>query len=222
MLGEREQFNAMEFSAVASAVGLVLGAVSGYALRTLLGRLRRGVILRVGPTEAAGAVVTAVGAGLAWGRPVLGLVLLAGLLLVALSGVDIVHHRLLDAITLPALPLAVLTVLTTKLLHPDSGSLVRATGCAAALWLIFAGVAWLSPAAMGRGDVKLVPTLVLLMGYVSVGAVVLGLAVSFVLGSVVALVGMAARKLRLNSAIPLGPYLLLGCWSVLLIPAVAR
>jgi hypothetical protein len=35
------------------------------------------------------------------------------------------------------------------------------------------------------------------------------------------LAGIATRRLKLRSAIPLGPYLLFGCWSVLLLPAFA-
>jgi len=213
-----------EFGAVLSraVLGSALGAGAGAALRLLLRNLRRGVVLRVGWLETAGASTTAAGLVLAWSAPTLGLVLFAGLLLVALSGVDIVHHRLPDAITLPALPLAAVAVLATNLVHPGSGSLLRAGSCAVVLWSLFAAASRMSAAAMGGGDVKLVPTLGLLMGYVSAGAVVIGLAMAFALSALVVLVGLAVRRLRLNSAIPLGPYLLLGCWSVLLVPALAR
>lgn len=204
-----------------AVLGSALGAAAGAALRLLLRNLRRGVVLRVGWLEAAGASTTAAGLVLAWSAPTLGLVLFAGLLLVALSGVDIVHHRLPDAITLPALPLAAVAVLATNLVHPGSGSMLRAGSCAVVLWSLFAAASRMSAAAMGGGDVKLVPTLGLLMGYVSAGAVI-GLAMAFVLSALVVLVGLVVRRLRLNSAIPLGPYLLLGCWSVLLVPALAR
>lgn len=195
------------------------GGVAGWAVRVLLGRLRRGVVLRPGPTEAAAALITGVGTAVAWGESTVVLVLLAGFLLVALSGVDIVHHRLPDALTLPALPLAAVVVTATHLVEPVSGSLVVAAGAAVVLWGMFAGVARLSPAWMGGGDVKLIPTLGLLMGYLSVGAVLVGLLVAFGIGSLVSVTGMATGRLRLTSAIPLGPYLLLGCWSVLLFPA---
>ena len=210
-------------SGVLTAVGVLVaglaGAVVGVGIRVLLGRLRRGVVLGVGVAEVATATVTALGTGLAWGEPTIGLVLLAGVLMVALSSVDIVHHRLPDAITLPALPVTGFVVLLTYLLEPASGSPVRAVVCAILLWAVFAGLARTSSSWMGRGDVKLIPTLGLMMGYVSIGAVVIGLAVAFVLGSAVAVIGIAMRRLRLKSAIPLGPYLLLGCWSVLLVTA---
>jgi leader peptidase (prepilin peptidase)/N-methyltransferase len=200
------------------AIGLVIGGGAGVITRHFLRRLRRGVVLRFGPMEAVGALSTAFGLAVCWSRPSLGLVLFAGVLMVALGAVDLVHHRLPDAITLPALPLAAGLVLVTNRLAPQSGSLVRAGLCAAALWAFFETVARISPTAMGRGDVKLAPTLGLLLGYLSVGAVVMGFGLAFVLGSVVALTGLVTRRLTLTSAIPLGPYLLLGCWSVLLLP----
>lgn len=199
------------------ALSMAAGAGTGIVVRRLLGRLRRGVVLRAGPTEAAGAVVAGVSVGVAWGRPTLALILLAGLLLVALSGVDLVHHRLPDAITLPALPVAALAVIGTYLLAPHSGSALRSVLSAVALWTVFALLARVKSAWMGRGDVKLIPTLGLLLGYVSSSSVVLGLAVAFGLGSLVSLAAVAAGRMRLRSAIPLGPYLLFGTWAVLLL-----
>jgi leader peptidase (prepilin peptidase)/N-methyltransferase len=199
------------------ALTAAVGAGTGVLLRHLLRRLRRGVVLPAGPTEAAGAVVAGVSVGVAWGRPTLALILLAGLLLVALSGVDLVHHRLPDAITLPALPAAALAVIGTYLLAPQSGSALRSVVSAAVLWTGFALLARLQPAWMGRGDVKLIPTLGLLLGYVSSSSVVLGLAVAFGSGSLVSLAAVAAGRLRMRSAIPLGPYLLFGTWVVLLL-----
>lgn len=206
----------MAITVVVPAV--LLGAAAGVPIRVVLGRLRRGVVLRPGIAELAGAVVTGVGAYLAWGDATLAMVLLTGLLLVALGAVDVVHHRLPDALTLPALPVAALAVLLTALLAPGSGSLLSALAAAIVLWAVFAGIARFSPRSMGRGDVKLMPTLGLLMGYLSPVAVLIGLLLAFGTGSVVALLGLATRRLRLASAIPLGPCLLFGCWLVLLFP----
>ena len=204
--------------ALSVALAVVLGALAGMGIRLLLGRLRRGVVLRPGSAEVAAALVTGGGVAVARGEPTLPLVLFAGLLLVALGAVDVAHHRLPDAITLPAVPLAVVGVVLTAVLAPGSGSVVSGVVAAVVLWAGFAGIARWSPRSMGRGDVKLMPTLGLLMGYVSPYAVLVGLLVAFGTGSLVALVGLVARRLRLSSAIPLGPYLLLGCWVVLLFP----
>lgn len=196
----------------------LLGAAAGAGIRLLLGRLRRGAALRRGVGEVAAAVVTGIGAAVAWGEPTLGLALFTGLLLVALGAVDVLHHRLPDAITLPALPVAAVAVALTAAVAPASGSLVSAGIAGVTLWAGFAAVARVSPRSMGRGDVKLVPTLGLLMGFVSPVAVLVGLLIAFLTGSVVALIGMAGRRLGWGSAIPLGPYLLFGCWVVLLFP----
>ena len=72
---------------------------------------------------------------------------------------------------------------------------------------------------MGLGDVKLVPSLALMTGYVSVAAGVLAVVIAFVLGALVAALGMLSRRLSLTSAIPFGPFLLAGCWLVLASPA---
>lgn len=199
------------------SLSAVVGAGIGHCLRRLLGRLRRGVVLRAGPTEVGAALVAGLSVGMAWGRPTLLLVLLAGVLLVALSGVDLVHHRLPDAITLPAVPVAAVAVALTFLFAPHSGSALRSVMSAAILWAVFAGLARLSSSWMGRGDVKLIPSLGLLLGYVSASTVVLGLGLAFVLGAMVSLAAVLAGRLRMRSAIPLGPYLLFGTWAVLLL-----
>ncbi len=202
----------------AAAAALPAGAVAGRAIRGLLGRLRRGVVVPPGVLEGSTALLSAAGAFLAWGRPELGLVLWAGLLAVALSAVDIARHRLPDALTLPAIAVSVVLVIVTWWIHPDSGSPVRALLAGAATGAVFALLALAAPGAMGLGDVKLVLSLGVLLGYVSWAAVVVGIAVAFVLGAAVALGGLALGRLGARSAIPFGPFLLTGCWLVLAVP----
>ena len=124
---------------------------------------------------------------------------------VALGAVDVARHRLPDALTLPAVPVTLLLVAGTAWLSPGSGSVVRACVVAAALWLLFWGLAALAPAAMGRGDVKLVPSLGLLTGFVSVAATVLGVLLAFVLGAIVSLVGVAVAPADAAVGDPLRP-----------------
>jgi prepilin signal peptidase PulO-like enzyme (type II secretory pathway) len=45
------------------------------------------------------------------------------------------------------------------------------------------------------------------------------LILAFGLGALIALAGLATRRLALGSAIPFGPCLLAGCWLVLALPA---
>lgn len=198
-----------------------IGALIGRPTRLLLARLRRGTVVRPGPVEALLGVVTAIGTALAAGTPALLLTWWAGWLTVALGVVDVRHHRLPDAITRPAVAVSAVLVLTTSLLWPNSGSVLRAVVVAGVLGLVFRLLTRLSRGGLGRGDAKLVPSLALLTGYVSVGAAVTAIAVAFVLGAVVALGGLMIGRLDRRSAVPFGPALLAGCWLVLAVPGVA-
>ena len=209
---------------LAVALGALVGALAGGAGRVLLGRLRRGVAVRPPLLEVAAGLVTAAGVALAWPTVIVVLVVWAGLLMVILGAVDIAAHRLPDALTLPALPVTAALVLLTGLLSRPRGGLPAAllTALVAAVVVtgIFAAAAALAPRAMGWGDVKLVPSLALLTGFVSVGAVLWWVMIAFGLGAVVSLAGLATRRLSLQSAIPFGPCLLAGCWIVLAWPGL--
>ncbi|HYN71428.1 MAG TPA: A24 family peptidase [Nakamurella sp.] len=198
--------------------GVAVGAAVGWGIRRLLAVLRRGAVLRPGVAEATCALVTGVGVGLAWGGPLIGLVVWAGWLGVALGAVDIRHHRLPDALTLPAIPITMLVVAVTEWRRPEAGNGITALVVAAVLSGLFLLLATVAPSGMGQGDVKLVPSLALMTGYVSVAAAVLGVVVAFVLGAAWAVVGLASRRMTMKTAIPFGPFLLAGCWLVLLFP----
>jgi len=199
-------------------IGLAAGALAGWGIRLLLAQLRRGVVVRAGVLEVCAALVTGLGVGLSWPGPVSVLVVWAGLLGVALGAVDLVHHRLPDALTLPAIPITLLLIGITDFAAPATGSVITALIVAGVLGGAFWALSAISPRAMGLGDVKLVPSLALMTGYVSVAAGVLAVVIAFVLGALVALFGLLFRRLSLGSAIPFGPFLLAGCWLVLAFP----
>ncbi len=207
-----------DFHWLPALCGMAVGAAVGWGIRRLLAVLRRGAVLPPGVAETTCALVTGVGVGLAWGGPLIGLVVWAGWLGVALGAVDIRHHRLPDSLTLPAIPITVLLVGFTEWLHPDSGNVVRALVTAAVLSGLFLLLAAVAPTGMGQGDVKLVPSLALMTGFVSIAAAVLSVLVAFVLAAGWAVVGLASRRMTLKTAIPFGPFLLAGCWLVLVFP----
>lgn len=200
-------------------IGLAAGVLAGWAMRILLGRLPRGARIPTGLLECAAAVVSATGLALTWGTPRWGLVVWTGLFAVALSAVDLKHHRLPNALTIPGLGVSAAVVLVTEWAAPDTGELLRAVVAGAALFAAFGALSLAVPAAMGRGDVKLVPSLGVLMGYLSWEAMLIGVFAAFALGALASLVGIVSRKLSLRSAIPFGPFLLAGCWLALLFPA---
>ena len=199
---------------------VAVGAAAGWLIRLRLATLRRGVVLRAGIPEAASAALAGAGVALSWPAPGTAMVLWAGLLAVALGAVDIVHHRLPDALTVPAIPITLLLVAATESAAPDTGSVLRAVVVAAGLGGLFWALAALAPRAMGLGDAKLMPSLALLTGFVSVAAAVLAVVVAFLLGAVAALLGLLLRRLTLTTAIPFGPFLLAGCWLVLAVPGL--
>ncbi len=106
---------------VATLLFAVGGAGAGVLARVVLARMRRGARVRAPVCEVAvavfwGSVGAAWGAGVLpgpWVPALLGL----GWLAVAGSVVDVLHHRLPDALTLPALPVAVVVLLP---LGPDA------------------------------------------------------------------------------------------------------
>ena len=210
-----------EFSWLPALCGVAVGAAVGWGIRWLLAVLRRGAVLRAGVAEAICALVTGVGVGLAWGSPLVALVLWAGWLGVALGAVDIRHHRLPDALTLPAIPITMLVVGFTEWVRPESGSVVTALVVATVLSLLFLLLAVVAPSGMGQGDVKLVPSLALMTGFVSIAAAVVSALAAFVLGAGWAVVGLASRRMTMTTAILLGPFLLAGCWLVLVFPELA-
>ena len=201
--------------------GVAVGVAVGWGIRRLLALLRRGAALPPGVAETSCALVTGVGVFLAWGGPLIGLVVWAGWLGVALGAVDIVHHRLPDALTLPAIPITLLVVGVTAWVSPESGNVVAALVVAVVLSVLFLLLAAVAPTGMGYGDVKLVPSLALMTGFVSIAAAVLSVLLAFVLGAGWAAVGLASRRMTMKTAIPFGPFLLAGCWLVLVFPELA-
>lgn len=203
---------------VAAVVSLaaVLGAAAGVLSRLLLARLRRGALLPAGPLEAVTAALAVGACLLTVGRPALTL-LLCWLTWwgTALAAVDLRHHRLPDALTVPGIGVGFALVLVARQLDTDSGNVLRGLACAAVTGGLFAVLAVVAPSAMGWGDVKLVVSLALLTGFVGVATLALALAGGFVLAAVVALVGVAVRHWTLRSAIAFGPFLIAGSWLAL-------
>jgi leader peptidase (prepilin peptidase)/N-methyltransferase len=206
---------------VGAGVGLVLGAVAGVGIRLLLARLRRGAVLPSGPVAAAAAVTTAIGGGICWGSPLLVLVCWLGLFGVAISAVDLRHHRLPDALTVPGGLVTALIVLITGVGWPGSGSVSRALLAALVFAALLALPALVSPTAMGWGDVKLAPTLGLATGFLSWQSLLLGVCLGFVLAAVVALIGIVLRKWTVKSSIAFGPFLVAGAWLACLLQVAA-
>jgi leader peptidase (prepilin peptidase)/N-methyltransferase len=70
---------------------------------------------------------------------------------------------------------------------------------------------------MGFGDVKLVPVLGATLGWVGLSSAVVGLFAAFILGGVVGVILLARRRAHRGSALPFGPFLLVGALFGLLV-----
>jgi leader peptidase (prepilin peptidase)/N-methyltransferase len=172
-----------------------LGMLAGAFARWLLGRLRRGA--RVAPPHCElvlGALWAVSGYWWSVGRldPAwLPLLLGLGWLAVAAGAVDLVHGRLPDALTLPALPAALLLIVPL-----GGAALLRAALGAAALAAGYLLVRLVAPAALGAGDVKLAAPLGAVLGAVSWSAVPIGALLASVLTLGLAVAGaLLARTL---------------------------
>lgn len=207
-------------TALVGTAGLLVGALGGAGIRRLLAQLRRGTVVRPGPLEAIAAVVTAIGAAVSWPGPLLPLVLWCGLLGVAGSAVDVRHHRLPDALTLPAIPVTTAIVIGTCWAAPASGSIVGALTAGVVVGALFAVSALLAPGAMGWGDVKLSVSIGMAAGLIGGQTVLAAVALAFLTAAVVALGGIAAGRWTTRTALPFGPFLLFGGWAALLSAAV--
>lgn len=131
---------------------------------------------------------------------------------IAIAMIDLDVRRIPDKIVLPAYPvLALLLVLDW-----NPHALLRATYAAAALFGFYFLIAMLAPGSMGFGDVKLSGLIGGLLGYISWGALLTGAFLGFFLGAVVGVVLMASTKASRKTALPFGPFMLLGFWGSLL------
>lgn len=138
------------------------------------------------------------------------LLLVLGSAGVALYFIDLDHHRLPDAIVLPLYPVTAVGLVLAGLLT-GAWPLVEAL-IGVAIWLVVIGGLWLVSGGrgMGFGDVKLAPVLGATLGWVSIASAGVGLFTAFLLGAVVGVVLLVARRAGRRSAIPFGPFLLVG------------
>jgi len=131
--------------------------------------------------------------------------------LVVLSVIDLEHRLLPDRIVYPAFVAAWVGLTVAAVVDDDLDRLLDAALGAVVFGGFFFIVAFLFPAGMGGGDVKLAFVLGTFTGYLGgMGVTLVGMFLSFALGSIVGvavmLVGGGGRK----TMVPFGPFLALG------------
>ena len=138
------------------------------------------------------------------------LMLCASAILISLFVIDLDHKRLPDRLTFLMYPVAIIGLAIDGLVTgswPIGSALMGA-----AIWLLPIGSIWLLSGGrgMGMGDVKLAPALGLILGWVSVGSAVVGLASGWLIGGVVSIVLIIVGRARSGTSIPFGPFLIAG------------
>jgi leader peptidase (prepilin peptidase)/N-methyltransferase len=133
-----------------------------------------------------------------------------GALGLALALIDLEHHRLPFVLTVPAIPITA-ALLAIPGFRDGWSPLGSALGCLA-IWGGFIGLLWAGTGGrgMGFGDVVLAPTLGLMLGWIGWGAGVVGLFASFASGALIGILLIAVGRADRKSAVPFGPFLILG------------
>jgi leader peptidase (prepilin peptidase)/N-methyltransferase len=131
---------------------------------------------------------------------------------IALAAIDLDTRRLPNAIVLPSYPVLALLLVLASALEADWWALARAGMGGAARWLLYFLVMLAKPGGMGFGDVKLAGLLGAALGWFGWGSLVVGAFSAFLLGGLFSVGLLLAGRAGRKSAIPFGPWMLLGAW----------
>ncbi|MCX5068318.1 prepilin peptidase [Micromonospora lupini] len=207
-----------------SAAGLVgvalLGGAVGVVVPSLArrftitpARLRRGAWLSP-PVAAVVFVGLAVARGDDPALPVLLAVAAVGLVLAL---VDLACLRLPDPLVLVAGLLALAGLSAAALLAGTPARLLGVLGGAAVAGAAHVLLALLPGSRLGFGDVKLAAVLGLPLGWLGRDALLTGLVLPHLLHGALVLGLLAARRVRRDALLPVGPALLAGAWLAVLL-----
>jgi leader peptidase (prepilin peptidase) / N-methyltransferase len=149
-------------------------------------------------------------------EPELPAFLYLGAIGVALALIDLDVKRLPNAIVLPSYVVAAVLLGAAAVFGHDWDSYLRAGLGMAALYAFYFALAWIYPAGMGFGDVKLAGVLGAYLGWLGWGEVVTGTFLGFLFGGVVGIALMAIGKAGRKSKVPFGPFMLAGAFVAIL------
>ena len=161
-------------------------------------------------TGAAFALVTAAAYLGAFPFAVLPAVLYWAAIGIALTLIDLDHHRLPNAIVLPSYPVTAMLLLLASVLTGDYGRLLSALIGGVALYALYWVLAVGYPGGMGFGDVKLAGALGMLLGWLGWASLIVGGFAAFLLGGLVGVALMVGRRATRKSRIPFGPFMIAG------------
>jgi leader peptidase (prepilin peptidase)/N-methyltransferase len=131
---------------------------------------------------------------------------------IALAFIDIEHHKLPNAITLPSYVIGAVLLALSSLLAGDASSLLRAAIGGAGLFAAYYLLAMLYRGGMGFGDVKLAGILGSYLGWFGWAEFAVGAFAPFLLGGVFSVVLLALKRAGRATKVPFGPWMLAGAW----------
>jgi leader peptidase (prepilin peptidase) / N-methyltransferase len=136
------------------------------------------------------------------------LVLLAGLF--ALACIDLEVRLLPRRIVYPLLGMVAVLLVAAAIGTGDYRSLWVGAACAAGWFAVFFAINRIDPRLLGFGDVRLALVLGLGLGWLGVTAVLLGFFAANVIGAIVGLTLIAAKRMHRDQPIPYGVFLAIG------------
>ncbi|MEV4821561.1 prepilin peptidase [Micromonospora sp. NPDC049274] len=209
-------------SAAALVPAALLGAVVGIAVPRIARRFGSAPSRPVPRGGWLGPVVAAVVfAGLVGARgddPALPVLLAVAAVGLVLAVVDLACLRLPDPLVAVAGLLALGGLTGAALLSGTPGRLVGTLVGAAVSGAAHVLLALLPGSRLGFGDVKLAAALGLPLGWLGRDALLAGLLLPHLLHGALVLGLLAARKVRRDTLLPVGPALLAGAWLATLLP----
>jgi leader peptidase (prepilin peptidase)/N-methyltransferase len=141
----------------------------------------------------------------------------------ALALIDLDCKRLPDALTLPSYPVAAVLLGAAALAGSSSGDVVKALLGGVAMFALYFALCFAYPAGMGFGDVKLAGVLGMYTGWLGWSSWAVGLFLGFFLGGVFGVALIAVKKGGRKTAVPFGPFMLLGALVAILVgPELAQ
>jgi prepilin signal peptidase PulO-like enzyme (type II secretory pathway) len=209
-----------DWAAAAGMAAAGLGAGSGVAL------LARRIVPGEDPWWPPG-VVTAAAFGGLWLRfgasPLVPAFCYLAAVGAPLAFIDARHRRLPDLLTLSSYPAALLLLGVAAPFVPSGGRhLAYGLIGMAAVWMFFVLQAFVYPAGIGWGDVKLSGVVGLYLGWFGAGALLAGIIGGYLLAAVTGIGLIVARRATRKSPIPFGPFMIAGTFLAILASATVR
>jgi len=124
--------------------------------------------------------------------------------------IDLQKHRLPDPLTASFFTTSSIVILTSSIINSRFDRLIPSLIGSASLVAFYLAVMFISKGGMGMGDVKLSASIGLISGYFGVKAVLISCFSAYALGSVLGIALIVFGKAGRKTAIPFGPFMIVG------------